>query len=250
MNRYLMVGLAALLIFTVSGFAIADVITIDGDDSDWIDPDSSHDDTNGDVYAPGPPITYLPEYDIDWTYFEWDESDGTTNFMCTTIDPISNAYGADYVEIIINADDDETTGSPNYHDAVGADYYLTWDLDGTAGTAYQFGSSNSPLWYYWVGDQVTGSWSIDMTLSASDLVVAWGNIGTDYSVIEVSINPDLFGSPDSFTWGMYLDNGTTASDDASPDRYNQRGYTPEPTTMALLPIGLAALAAWRRRRQD
>jgi len=248
MNRCLaVVVVLILLLWAVTG-AVADTITIDGDDSDWIDPDSETNDPNGDVNDGGDPPVFLPEYDIDWTYYSWDASDGTANFMSTTIDPISDAYGADLVEIIINADDDETTGSPNYHDAVGADYYLTWSLDGTKGTAYDYGSLNAADWYQWVGDQSTGFFGEITSLNASDIVIAYGDEGTDYSVIEASINPSLFGSPDAFTWGMYLDNGTTASDDASPADYSQRGYTPEPTTLVLLPLGLAALGVWRRRR--
>jgi len=250
MRRIGMTGLLVVLMVSAGMVAHADVITIDGSDTDWLNPESSQNDPNGDVAVPGDPPTYLPSYDIDWTYYAWDPSDSTSNFLGNTIDPITHAYSADFVEIIINADNNGTTGSSNYHDAVGADYYLTWDLDGTAGTAYQFLSSHSPLWYKWVGDQATGSFSLDLSLSASDLVIAWGDNGTAYSSIEASINPNLFGSPDCFVWGMYLDNGTTASDDASPDFYNQRGYTPEPTTMALLPLGLAGLAAWRKRRKQ
>jgi len=246
MGRVSMVGLLVVVMVFAAVVANADVITIDGDDSDWINPESSHNDPNGDVAVPGNPPTYLPAYDIDWTYYAWDPSDGTSNFLGQTIDPITNAYGADFVEIIINADNDLTTGSSNYHDAVGADYYLTWGLDGTAGTAYGF---PNVLWYKWIGDQATGAFQVQI-IDLSDIQIAWDDSGTDYSSIEVSVNPNLFGSPDDFVWGMYLDNGTTASDDASPDLYNQRGYTPEPTTMALLPLGLAGLAAWRKRRKQ
>jgi len=258
MNRYFALGLVTVLL-ALAVPAASDVIAIDGSESDWLatdalgNIDSKHDDLNNDVFAPGPPITYLPEYDIDFTWFVWDEANGIANFYGRTVAPITNAYGADAVEIIINADDDKTTGSSNYHDAIGADYYLTWDLDGTAGTAYEFGGANTPLWYEWVGDQATGGFQIVFPPNNSDLKIAWDDddaTGTAYSFIEVAIEPTLFGSPDEFTWGMYLDNGTTASDDASPNSYNQRGYTPEPGTMALLSLGIAGLLGWRRRRED
>lgn len=245
MNRWFALAIITMLLVWAAA-ASADLITIDGDDSDWTDPDSAHDDPVGDVRDGNDPPNFLYPYDIDYTYFKWDGINNKANFMAQTVEPITDAYEADFVEIIINADDDETTGAPNYHDAAGADYYLSWSLDGDKGTTYEFGSSQTPTWYEWNGS----SFSLVLAgLDANDLVIAYDDVGTDYSVIEVAINGSLFGSPDAFTWGMYLDNGTTASDDASPNDYSQRGYTPEPTTLVLLPLGLAGLAVWRRRRE-
>ncbi|NLO07650.1 MAG: PEP-CTERM sorting domain-containing protein [candidate division WS1 bacterium] len=240
----LVVAVLSLQVLSVS----ADVITVDGDDSDWLNPDSSHDDPLGDVVVPGTPPTPLPGYDLDWTYYSWDADNGRAAFMGQTAAPTTHTYSADFVEILINADDDLDTGG-EWHEMLGADYRVWWDYDGVANEVYDPISSGHPVyWDQWVGGS-TG-WQTVAGLQASDVLIAWGNMGSDYSVIEVTLNPSLFGNPDAFTWGMYLDNGTTASDDASPDRMDQRGYTPEPTTFVLLPLGLAALAGWRRRTRQ
>ncbi len=236
----------------VVGAAGDDIITVDGDDSDWFPADpntwrSEHNDPIGDAVAPTDPPTYLYGYDIDWSYGLWDNEASRVAFMLQTVDPTphSGDQSADFVEILINVDDDEATGG-SWHEMDGADYRIWWNYDGTAGTTYDLGSANHPVyWQEWVGGP--NSWSTVGGTDAGDVLMAWDDQGTDYSVIECTANPELFGTPDEFTWGFYLDNGTTASDDASPNDMNQRGYTPEPTTLALLPLGLLGLAAWRRR---
>lgn len=258
-----MVGVALLLSIACGGWAdvitvngddaewarpvLSNVITVDGDDSEWTSPDFSNDDTNGDVVDPGPPLTYLWGYDIDYTYYLWDEVNGMSGFLAATVDPTDHSYSADFIEILIDADSDTSTGG-TWHNQEGADYRIYWDYDGTANTAYTPGSSQHPVYLQqWTG--TPGSeWSTIAGLGANDLLVAWGNEGSDYSVIEVALNPTYIGNPDQFVWGFYLDNGTTASDDASPNNMRQRGYTPEPATLTLLSLGLAGVVVWRRRK--
>ena len=248
MKWYVIVGIAALLTAVTITGAIADIITVDGDDSEWIGNPNVvvYDDTNGDVATPPPTVTFLPGYDIDYSYFLWDQQAGRAGFMFQTIDPTLQTYDGDVIEILINADDDKTTGG-NWHEMQGADYRILWNFDGTAGNPSNLGPASEDQAYFqqWTGAPDWGSVS---PLADTDVIIAWGNHGTDYSVVEATVNPDIFGAPNDFTWGFYLDNGGTASDDASPNTMNQRGYTPEPTTLVLLPIGLAGLAGWRRRR--
>ncbi len=227
---------------------VADVVVIDGDRfttaDEWTDYDSSHNDPNGDVadnqVEPPQP---MPAYDLDWTYAKWDATNLTTNFMGATIDPLSHVDADDRVEILLNIDDDAGTGSAATHGVEGLEYRAAWNLDGTENTAY-----SNATWQEWTGDQSTGFWQNVSGWDSSTITAAWGNT-TDEGVIEISMDPTIFETPSKFTWGMYLDNGTNASDDFSPADYNQRGYTPEPGTMALVSLGIAGLIGWRRRRE-
>jgi hypothetical protein len=225
--------------------AHADVITIDGDDSDWLaaDIDSMNDDPQ-DIFESGTP--YL-EYDLDFTYAEWDEVNEISNFMGITYAPLSHEDIDDRVEILLNIDDDNTTGSLETHSVAGLEYRAVWNLDGVEGTVY------GATWEQW---NDSGNFWETVSVPGGSLKFAWSNDTSDadpanhYGIIEGSIDPTLFEWPDKFQWGMYLDNGTNPDDDSSPAGFDQRGYTPEPTTMVLLPLGLAGLAALRRRRED
>ncbi len=230
------------VIVCVASFAWADVITVDGDDSDWLNPDSTHDD-------PDEAEVTLQGYDIDYTYAVWDTVNAMSAYLTQTIDPCTQAYGADFVEYVMDADENKSTGSPNWYGLEGADYRITWDLDGTEYTAYNpTSASHVPKFYEW--NSGTTDWDLVTGMSATDLVIAWGDDGTDYSVIECTLNPSYIGMPADYVWGCYLDNGDISADDRSPGTMRQRGYTPEPTTLALLPIGLAGLAYWRRRKRE
>ncbi len=232
----LVIGLAAY-----GGWA--DVITVDGSDSDWSSPDTTNDD-------PDESTVTLQGYDIDYTYAEWDAANARIGFMTQTIEPCSQAYAADFVEFLINADENDSTGG-SWHGATGADYRIYWDFDGTEYTAYNPTSgSSAPTLESW--NSVTSSWQTVTGLGSNDLLIAWGDNGTgpDYSIIECTLNPTYIGMPDKFEWGCYLDNGDESADDGSPGTMDQRGYTPEPTTLALLPLGLMGLVAWRRRKRS
>ena len=231
---------SVLVVGVLTCGAWADVITIDGYDTDWGSPDTSHND-------PDEVEVTLQGYDIDWTYAQWDDVNNRVAFMMQTIAPCSQAYAADFIEFLINADESGATGG-SWHGSVGADYMIYWEFDGDEYTAYNpTSASHAPSFHYW--NSGTNNWSAVAGLGANDLVIAWGDNGgvPGYSIVEVTLNPTLIGMPGKFTWGTYLHNGDESADDRSPDTMDQRGYTPEPTTLALLPLGLAGLAAWRRR---
>lgn len=63
---------------------------------------------------------------------------------------------------------------------------------------------------------------------------------------EWALDRDDIGRPANFLWAAYLDKGGSDPDDYCPHDADQPGYTPEPSTMVLLPITLAAVGLWRR----
>ncbi|MGD9498671.1 MAG: PEP-CTERM sorting domain-containing protein [Armatimonadota bacterium] len=220
----------------------ADVVTVDGSDADWLGftPDFTADD-------PDEAGVTLQGYDLDYTYYEWDQVNARMAFMMQTIDPTSQAYAADFVEFQLDADRNTGTGV-NWHGAPGADYMIEWDFDGTANTVYTpLSATHKALLKQW--NSGTSAWDTVAGLTSNDLRVAWGNHSTDYSIVEVTLNPTFLGFPANFAWGVYLDNGDVSADDNSPDNMRQDGRTPEPGTLALLPLGLAGLAVWRRSRR-
>ncbi|MFW6156721.1 MAG: PEP-CTERM sorting domain-containing protein [Armatimonadota bacterium] len=233
--------MASILLTLLATSALAAPITVDGDDADWASPLHSHDDAVGDVSIAG--------YDIDWTYTDYDEAADRIGFMTQTVAPMEHFYSADSVEYIINADADESTGAENYKGAIsGADYRIWWGLDGQKDTAYDVTSAdNVPVLSSW--NATDDDWDEVSGLGAGDLRIAWGDQGTDFSIIEATLNPDFIGGPSEFNWVCYLDNGGTSADDVSPGELSIDGDddSPEPATWVLL-AATAAFGALRRRR--
>ena len=217
--------LVALLLFT-SAVAQADIITIDGDNADWSDPDNVNDDPNEST-ADG--------YDVDLNYFEWDVDSDHVCFYFQTYDVMPPDSVDDYARILINADENSGTGGA-VNTVPGMEYYLEWAL----------GASDTPEFYAF-----NGGWS---QVTPTYLEVERGDIddpvggGDDYTIVEWALGAYDIGRPGRFLWGAYLDNGGEDPDDYCPDDADQPGRTPEPTTLILFPIGLAALGAWRRRK--
>lgn len=235
MTRMLRIAYVLAIGALVATAALASPITVDGNDTDWTSPVSTGYDANGDVDISG--------YDIDVIYSDYDATSDRLAFMARTVAPMQHIDLADRVEFIFNADGDTTTGSSNWQGLLGADFRFVWELDGAANVAYDSTSgSNQPYFYDW-----STNWSFPTPIAASDFQIAWGNSGTDYSIIECTVNPSLIGNPDSFVWGVYLDNGGTSSDDYAQAEVGGDSETPEPATWVLL-AATAAFGALRRRR--
>ena len=211
-----------LLVFMVAGHT--DTITIDGSDSDWGSPDTTNNDADEGSIA--------QDYDIDLNYFEWDDSaNKNLCFSYYTYDDLAAYTTGNFSRILINVDSNSGTGG-SINAVPGMEYYLDWDLDRV---------TPSPTLHYW--DSGSSTWLQNasptyLAVDSSGKFVEWGVYYGD------------IGSPAEFTWGAYLDNFGVGDDDLCPDNVWQRGYTPEPGTMALMSFGLLALGAWRRRKRS
>ncbi len=218
MKKALLVMTAIFSLLLLVSFAYADVITINGSDSDWTSPDTVNDDPDEGI---------AQDYDIDLNYFEWDDVNENLCFAYYTYDTLA-AYTADnFTRILINADADGGTGGTTCQ-VDGIEYYLQWDLART--------TPAPELWYWNGSDWLENTSPVYVDVDYGGKFVEWAVAAADV------------GYPSKFEWGAYLDNGGTGDDDFCPDDCDQRGFTPEPATMTLFGLGLLGLGAWRRRR--
>ena len=222
MNSIRTINLAVCVLLASAVFGWADIITIDGYDTDWATPDTINDD-------PQDAGSGNEAVDIDENYYEWDYDYRYCAFAFRTYAtmPANNFQGtSDYTEILINTDKDSDTGGYR-HGQGGFEYYIYYDLDP--------GSSRVVTLYEWKNS----SWQV---VSGAD-VDALRLEPTDF--VEFKVAATEIGSPPEFEWGAYYDNDTLPPDDWCPDTVDQRGFTPEPGTMSLFGLGLVA---WCRRR--
>ena len=241
MKTFARIAMGVAVALLLLAHASASPISVDGDDADWASPLTTHDDPNGDVTNSG--------YDIDFIYYDYDQAADRLAFMARTVDQMTHgtSEGGDSVEYVFNSDGDTGTGDAEWHGCLGADYRMAWDLDGDEYTAYDVTSTSHDLLFYaWNSSSSDWTGPID-TIAASDIQIAWGDQGTDFSIIECTVKPSLIGNPKEFTWGCYLDNGGTSSDDYAQDDVENGDDVPEPATWLLL-TATAAFGALRRRR--
>jgi hypothetical protein len=207
---------------------IASPITIDGNDSDWtgITIDSIFYDATGSSDDNGEPAD---GYDLDETWYEYDSTNDILNFAFTIADDnLAGGGNEGFSRLYL----DTEPGGGSLSAVCNIDYYLEWDL--TADPA--FGSNL--IFRDWTGSGFT------VVGSADD-----ADVERDTTFAEWSIARSEVGNPtwNDFTWGFHLDNDTTGNDDLA---INELNVVPAPGLAVLMPIGLAAVAVWRRRRED
>ncbi len=243
---------SVLLVLPAAAFGI----TIDGVwETAWDNPSSVNDDPQDVTGSPNP-----QGWDIDENLYIWGpEADGTQYmyFGITTYGLMDDANFPTYqafAEILIDTDNNTATGIQNYHGMSGADYRLYAMLDamsdGTAyspGTTISDGSSTYTIFTVDRWDSNLGRW---VALADPDALVARNDNNNSYTFVEWRVAASDLGNPAEFTWGAYLDNYRGYNDDNCPDDMDQGGYTPEPSSFALLLLGLPGLALWRRRRRE
>ncbi len=228
MNHRLIVGMmGCILLVCVIGLQ-AGVITIDGSDRDWMSPDTTNDDAREAWYQ----NAWHDDVDIEFNYYEWDyeTGNGYCAFAFRTYDTMPPDSCGDYTEILINVDEDSGTGGAR-HGRSGFEYALYYDLSAS--------SPNVILYEY-----NSGSWA---DVGGAD-VDALRLPTTDF--VEFHISATDIGFPSKFQWAAYYDNDDSPPDDWCPDDTDQPGFTPEPTTIVLLGLGLLGGRMWWRRRRD
>jgi len=221
MRRYMVFAVATLFITLMMTGASADVVTIDGSSADWTTPDTAHNDPQE--------STISNQWNIDRSLFEWDSLNDMLAFAFTTYDDLGDT-GGDRVVFLI--DSIKNAGS-SYGPGLPAttDFVMEHALDG--GTTMSLSA--------WNGSQFT-------VVSGAVLEGQRGGTG-DEDFFEARVRAQDIGDPSVFYWGVFLDPLGTEEDDFSPDTFDQEGRVPEPATTVLFTLGLAGLAARRRRRE-
>jgi len=224
MSTTRILGLVVCVVILSLVAAQADIITIDGGNSDWGSPDTTNDDPRDAWYG----AQWNDEVDINFNYYEWDYETGSgyCAFAFETYATMPDDTPWDYTEVLINTDKDTGTGGAR-HGKNGFEYAIYYDLHPT--------TPDVKLYEY------NGSWS---EVSGAD-VDAKRVASTDF--VEFHVVAADIGFPSTFQWGIYYDNDNDPPDDWCPDDGDQHGFTPEPATMTLFGLGLVGLGAWRRR---
>jgi hypothetical protein len=244
MTRLFVLGSAlALLVLVVPSSVVADVITIDGIDTDWgsIIPPASDGNEAG--------ITD-DAYDINRNWFHWGYNSSNERryfMMVEQFDPSPTTFASgSYTELLVDA----RPGGGSRRGLDGVDYYAAVGLN--AGGEY---TRSEAYWYRWTG--TTFSFGGGPGQRFPGVPYAWGdNPSTDSThwVIEWELDPNgptVHGDDPlgDIRWAAYLDGATTDGDDICPSDGFDDGTIPEPGTFALFGLGLVGMIAIRRRRR-
>jgi len=219
-------------------FASADLITVDGDltDAAW---------SSADVTLGSDPQYDAKDdhYDIKYTRNLWDASAKITFFNMETWDTLAPDENQNFANLMIDSDNSDATGT-SLHGATGIDYLFKFDLslgdpgDLTYGTGV--GTTTNYAFYKW-----SSSWDL-MSNAGSPFTVSRGTATGGYGV-EWGVLGEKIGGPPTFTWAVFVDEGTIADDDYV---LKQTGHAPEPATLALFALGLGGLCMLKRRRSS
>jgi hypothetical protein len=223
----LFLPLFALLAATLLADSVGWPIVIDGYDNDWTTWDSRNEDPNE---------RGIPDnQDLALNLFKWDPDAETCYFYYRTYqryNPPGN--NDDASAILIDADMNSSTGG-TYAGRSGLEYYLWWDLGPSSHGRYL---STATL-YVWDGT----SW-----VAGGSYAVARADMNApDYTFVEWSLPGSALPTSNGyFYWSAWLQ--SQDQQDWCPDTVTQVGFVPEPSTWALVGLGLG-LVAWAKRRR-
>ncbi|MCE5238897.1 PEP-CTERM sorting domain-containing protein [bacterium] len=225
-------ALALSVVVLVAGWAHAEVITIDGSDADWGSPDWSATD-------PVDLDSADAAYDIIWIGHEADTDQNRICFSYYTAGTVPSPGAGIYTRMLLDVDMNASTGGIGNRWS-GVDYFIQWDYD----------NSSAPTAYVW--NPVTSNFDLDNPTYIAAMK-GDGTAGHPDNFVEFALSvSDTIGNENGVNYFRMVSAlaGDRGVVDVAPDLSGYPGeeFSPEPTTLVLLPVGLAVFAAWRRRR--